>query len=144
MLLLLVADDMLLRLATVPIGPLGAVELTPGTKDPEGEMEPPAEVGTEPVGSSVLVALGPLVLARLSEVGPLELVALDNAYGWDEVNEPDPGLVELVYPADVPEEGAEKVRPDAIDVCDVCVENDVQVLAPDVFGTVSIPGAVES
>lgn len=143
--LLLVAEDRLLRLASVPDGPLEAVELMPGANDPDGDVEVPTELGTEPVANSVLVALLPAVLARLSAVGTLELVALDSAYGWDEVDEFSSGLAELGYPEDVPETGVGRIGPEDTDDCDVGVENDVEVLAPEeLFGTVSITGAVEN
>jgi hypothetical protein len=80
MLPLLVDKGTLVRLPpSVPVKPLEVVVLAPEVKEEDGEVEPPAEEIIEPVGNSVLVALGWLVLARLGAVGPLELVMLDSA-----------------------------------------------------------------
>lgn len=78
-------------------------------------------------------------MPALSAVGPLGLVVLDNVYGGEE-DELDTGLAEVGYPDDVPETGVDMVRPEEMDERDRDVAVEVQVLGPEEFGTVSIPG----
>lgn len=102
-------------------------------------MEPPGGEGVEFVGNSVLVAITGLVL-RLVAIGPLGLVVLDSAYGVDEVDELNSEGVEVGDSEKVPETEVDTVTPDEKDIGGRGLAVDVQVLGPEEFGTVSIPG----